>query len=100
MDGKTVYRKVYTGTTPTEPLGVISEFDAGYILIGDFDEEIIDFTGYIINTGNSKVPIKGFYVDKTDWLVVWHQASAIRMRTNPNGFLIDRPYVLVVTYVK
>lgn len=100
IDGRIIYRRVYTGTAPTEPAGIISANDATYILINDFHNEIIDFTGYIQNIAGSKATIKGYYIDQSDWLAVWHQAGAIRMRMPPNGYYVGGPYVLIVTYLQ
>ena len=100
IDGRNIYRQVYTGTAPTEPDGVISDHDAGYILINDFHNEIIDFAGYIQNIAGAKAPIKGYYIDQSDWLAVWHQAGAIRMRMPPNGYYVGGPFVLIVTYLQ
>ena len=100
IDGRIIYRRVYTGTAPTEPAGIISANDAAYILINDFHNEIIDFTGYIQNIAGAKATIKGYYIDQSDWLAVWHQAGAIRMRMPPNGYYVGGPYVLIVTYLQ
>ena len=99
-DGRTIYRRIYTGNAPSEPAAILSSHDAAYILINDFQNEIIDFTGYIQNIAGSKATIKGYYIDQTDWLAVWHQAGAIRMRMPPNGYYVGGPFVLIVTYLQ
>ena len=99
-DGRTIYRRVYTGNAPSEPAAILSSHDAAYILINDFQNEIIDFTGYIQNIAGSKATIKGYYIDQTDWLAVWHQNGAIRMRMPPNGYYVGGPFVLIVTYLQ
>ena len=63
-------------------------------------DEIIDFTGYIQNIAGAKATIKGYYIDQSDWLAVWHQAGAIRMRMPPNGYYVGGPFVLIVTYLQ
>ena len=92
IDGRTLYRKVYTGTTPLIP--GVSE-----LITGLPSSEIIDYTGYILNTGGTHMNIKGYYLSD-EYFVCYPQGSTFRINLSTYQEWFNRPYVLILTYIK
>lgn len=93
IDGRTLYRRVYTGTTPSTP--GVSE-----VIIGLPSSEIIDYAGYIINTAGTHMSIKGYYLSDDEYFVGYPQGSTFRINLSSYEVWFNRPYVLILTYIK
>lgn len=93
IDGRTLYRRVYTGTTPSTP--GVSE-----VITGLPSSEIIDYAGYILNTGGTHMSIKGYYLSDDEYFVGYPQGSTFRINLSPFDVWFNRPYVLILTYIK
>lgn len=93
IDGRTLYRRVYTGTTPSTP--GVSE-----VITGLPSSEIIDYAGYIINTGGTHMSIKGYYLSDDEYFVGYPQGSTFRINLSSYEVWFNRPYVLILTYIK
>ena len=93
IDGRTLYRKVYTGTTPSIP--GVSE-----LITGLPSSEIIDYTGYILNNiGGTHMNIKGYYLSD-EYFVCYPQGSTFRINLSSYEVWFNCPYVLILTYIK
>lgn len=91
IDGRTLYRRVYTGTTPS--ISGVSE-----LITGLPTAEIIDYTGYVLNTGGTHMNIRGYYLPD-EYFICYPQGSTFRINLSDYTIWFNRPYVLILTYV-
>lgn len=89
---KTLYRKVYTGNTPTTSGSTV--FDDNYVL-----SRFLYMTGYVLNTGNSRIQIPGYNVSSTDRMTWYVQSGLMKMVMGNTSVLGGRPYICIVYYI-
>lgn len=89
IDGKPIYRKVFTGTTAT-----FSTY-ASETLISFYTEKIINAYGYIIDSSNNIEHL----VPSSTSKVLRRNESLIRLDTTLTE-LASQPYTLIVEYTK
>lgn len=87
---KDLYRKVYTGNTPTTSGDTL--FTDGILY------NMIYMTGHVLNTGNSKLTLPGYYVSATDHMTMHPQGPNMKMVMGNTNVLGNRPYVCIVYY--
>lgn len=87
------YRKVYTGNTPSTSGGTV--FTDQYVM-----NRFIYMTGYVLNTGNSRIQIPGYNVSNTDRMTWYPQGDDMKMVMGNTSVLGNRPYVCIVYYAE
>jgi len=88
IDGKPIYRKVFTGTRSTSPVNLTSE--------GHYNE-IINYYGYFIND-QEKLPIHMPYNNNTNFIIVTINNNNIRLEQY--GYASGTDYKIVIEYTK
>lgn len=88
---KTIYRKVFTGNTPATSGGTV--FADGTVC-----RNFLYMTGYVLNTGSSRIQIPGYYVSSTDRMTWYPQGDDMKMVMGSTSVLGNRPYVCIVYY--
>ena len=91
LNGQTIYRKVFTGNTPTTS-GAVVFTDA---CLNTF----INMSGYVLNTGASRLTLPAYYVSGTDYMVMYPQGDSMRFAMGNTSVLGNRPYVCIVDYL-
>jgi hypothetical protein len=91
IDGKTIYRKVYTGTTTSS--GVFT------VVTDTFDGTVIRFDGTAKNTANNVIyPLVGENGSSGDFIFPYLQGTTIQL-VNSNTTK-NFEYILIVEYTK
>lgn len=80
-----VYRKVYTGNTPST--SGASVFTDQYVM-----NRFLYMTGYVLNSGNSRLQIPGYYVSSTDRMTWYPQGNDMKMVMGNTSVLGSRPF--------
>lgn len=92
LNGKTIYRKVFTGRTPSS--------SGGAVFADDCLNTYIRMSGYVLNSGSSRVTLPAYYVSSTDYMVMYPQGNNMRFAMGNTGVLGNRPYVCIVDYLE
>lgn len=91
LNGQIIYRKVFTGNTPSTSGSVI------------FTDEclntFINMSGYVLNTGNSRLTLPAYYVSSSDYMVMYPQGDSMKFVMGNSSVLGNRPYVCIVDYL-
>lgn len=91
LNGKTIYRKVFTGNTPNSASGNVFS-DA---CLNTF----LRISGYVLNSANSYNSLPAYYVSTTDYMV-WYAQSGVMKFANGTATVRNRPYVCIVDYLE
>lgn len=88
---KPIYRKVFTGNTPTTS-------GATVFADGTSMRNFLYMTGYVLNSGSSYLQIPGYYISSTDRMTWYPQADDMKIVMGNTSVVGNRPYVCIVYY--
>lgn len=92
IDGKTIYRTVFTGTTPSANNGVIIQIPNG--------DEVVNLYGFVNSWKTNRVPINSFSTTG-DFVRVFPDTTApIKILFNSVSAYFNIPFKIVVEYTK
>ena len=91
LNGQTIMRKVFTGNTPTT--------SGGTVFSDPCLDTLINMSGYVLNTGNSRLILPAYFVSTTDYMVMYAQSGVMKFAMGSTAILGNRPYVCIVDYL-
>lgn len=86
---KTIYRKVFSGNTPSA---------AGVIFSDSCLDTYLFMYGNVKNSGGSFLPITGYYVASNDYMIAYPQNGDMQFRAGRYDVLGGKPYFIAVYY--
>lgn len=92
LNGKTIYRKVFTGNTPSS--------SGGTVFTDACLNTYLRMSGYVLNTGGSRLSLPAYYVSNTDFMVAYPQGGALKLAMGNPNVVGNRPYVCIVDYLE
>ena len=91
LNGKTIYRKVFTGNTPNGP--------SGTVFTDSCLNTFLRMSGHVLNSGNSSLSLPAYFVNSSDYMV-WYPQNGVMRCAIGNSALFNRPYVCIVDYLE
>ena len=92
LNGKTIYRRVFTGNTPTT---------SGTTMFSDVClDTFLTMSGYVLNSGGSRLTLPAYYVGGNDYMVMYPQNGDMKFVMGNPVILGNRPYVCIVDYLE
>lgn len=91
LNGQTIMRKVFTGNTPTT--------SGGAVFSDSCLNTLINMSGYVLNTGDSRLTLPAYYTSASDYMVMYAQSGVMKFAMGNTGVLGNRPYVCIVDYL-
>lgn len=90
LNGRTIYRKVFTGNTPNG--------SSGNVFTDSCLNTFLRMSGYVLNSGNSSLSLPAYFVNSSDYMV-WYPQGGVMRCVIGNSALFNRPYVCIVDYL-
>jgi len=91
LNGKTIYRKVFTGNTPNG--------SSGNVFTDSCLNTFLRMSGYVLNSGNSSLSLPAYFASSSDYMV-WYPQGGVMKVTSGGSALLNRPYVCIVDYLE
>lgn len=92
LNGKVIYRRVFTGNTPSS--------SGGTVFTDACLNTFLRMSGYVLNTGSSRLTLPAYYVSASDHMTMYAQGNAMKFVMGNTSVLGNRPYVCIVDYLE